>query len=107
MAIATASILISPVGGVLRFFVCVAGDDDLNRTAMFTLPPIGGEIINQIYGYDSAEGFHFLLVQKTKQKSTLKTYGLKNPLMPTPINDTLRARKLFLSLLFSRKLPLP
>jgi len=42
----------------------------------FSLPPIGGDIINRVYVYDSAEGFHFLLVQKTKQKSTpLKKKG--------------------------------
>ena len=43
-------------------FTAVYRDDALHRHVMFTLPPIGGDIINRVYVYDSAEGFHFLLV---------------------------------------------
>jgi len=44
------------------FSVDVVGDDALHRPDMFTLPTDVGRIINQVYGCDSAEGFHFLLV---------------------------------------------
>ena len=74
-------LLSTAVGALLFLLVLVGAIHEL--PAVFTLPTDVGRIINQVYGYDSAEGFHFLLVQKTKQKSTLKTYGLKKPLMPT------------------------
>ena len=47
--------------------------------AVFTLPPIGGEITNQVYGYDSAEGLHFLFAQKMKQKMLSRPTVLRIP----------------------------
>ena len=79
---ANTNLLLSTAVGRYVFCSCCRGRCP-HRPAVLTLPTIVGGGINQVYGYDSAEGFHFLLVQKTKQKSTLKTYGLKNPLMPT------------------------